>query len=190
LRNESQAATGPLAELVQRQTEAMSRNVDHHLKRAAAAARAEGLGQNTPARSVLQDIVRTLNKLYGRDGVTVALEPGDEPSFRGERQDLEEMSGNLLDNACKYGGGEVRASLKALPDGRLEIVVEDDGHGLAPEARAAALRRGGRLDESTPGSGLGLAIVDELAQAYGGVLTLDDSPLGGLKAILQLPVAI
>lgn len=187
LRNESQSAAGPLAELVARQTEIMSANVDHHLKRAASAARAAGIGQSAAARDVLQDLTRTLNKLYNREGVTVVLNPGIDIAFRGERQDLEEMAGNLMDNACKYGGGDVRVTLDYLSEGKLQIVVEDDGNGLAPEARAAALKRGQRLDESAPGSGLGLSIVDDLAQAYGGALTLDGSPLGGLKAVLELP---
>ncbi|MET0545810.1 MAG: ATP-binding protein [Caulobacterales bacterium] len=187
LRNESQAASGALADLVARQTEVMSRNVDHHLKRASSAARAAGIGQSAPARAVLQDLERTLNRIYGREGVTVTLQPGEDSAFRGERQDLEEMAGNLMDNACKYGGGEVAVALTVLPGDRLQITVEDDGHGLSPSARVAALKRGGRLDESTPGSGLGLAIVDDLAQAYGGVLTLDESALGGLKAVLKLP---
>jgi signal transduction histidine kinase len=187
LRNESQTSSGPLADLVARQTEIMSANVDHHLKRAASAARAAGIGQSTPARSVLQDLTRTLNKLYNRDGVTVTLQPGADIPFRGERQDLEEMAGNLMDNACKYGGGDVQVTLDILPDGKLRIAVEDDGNGLSPEARVAALKRGQRLDQSAPGSGLGLSIVDDLAQAYGGALTLDGSPLGGLKAVLELP---
>jgi signal transduction histidine kinase len=109
--------------------------------------------------------------------------------FRGERQDFEEMAGNLMENACKYGGGTVRATLRAAADHRMLLTIEDDGPGLAAEARETALKRGGRLDESVPGQGLGLSIVAELARLYGGDLKLEESELGGLSATLTLPAA-
>ena len=106
--------------------------------------------------------------------------------FAGEEQDLQEMLGNLLDNACASAKSRVLVSVRCAM-GVLHIVVEDDGRGIEPELRAAVLQRGVRLDESRPGSGLGLAIVEELAQRYGGMLRLDASPAGGLRALLTLP---
>ena len=112
--------------------------------------------------------------------------------FRGERQDLEEMLGNLLDNAFKWAEREVAVEVSSVPGdaaGRhwLDVTVADDGPGLAADKREQALKRGQRLDETKPGSGLGLNIVTETASMYGGSVRLDRSPLGGLLAILRLP---
>jgi signal transduction histidine kinase len=187
LLNEARGASGVLAELVARQTEAMSRNVDHYLQRAQAAARAETVGARTDVRPVLEDIARTLARLYGRQkDMDIEVQPGAAPVFRGERQDLEEMAGNLMENACKYGGGAVRVTLSGAGE-RFDVIVEDDGPGLAPDARDLVLKRGARLDETAPGQGLGLSIVADLARLYGGDLTLGDSDLGGLRATLRLP---
>jgi signal transduction histidine kinase len=109
--------------------------------------------------------------------------------FRGERQDLQEILGNLIENAGKWSRRRVRALAGPAGAGRLVVVVEDDGPGVPEAQRAEILRRGTRADEATPGSGLGLAIVDELTRAYGGRLTLAESELGGLKAVLELPAA-
>jgi signal transduction histidine kinase len=188
LLNEARAEKGPLAELVERQTENMRRNVDHYLQRAQAAARAETLGARCEVAPVLDDIARTLERLFGRQkDMDIEIEPGPPLVFRGERQDLEEMAGNLMENACKYGGGTVRVAVRPAGDNALEIVIGDDGPGLPPEARDAALTRGVRLDETAPGQGLGLSIVAEFARLYGGALTLGESPLGGLEASLRLP---
>jgi signal transduction histidine kinase len=110
--------------------------------------------------------------------------------FRGERQDLEEMLGNLIENAAKYGGGRVFVTLKRLGDGRIEIVVEDDGPGIPEDQRARLFERGARLDTSKPGTGLGLAIVRDVAEIYGGEVALGESDdLGGLAVCLRLPAA-
>jgi signal transduction histidine kinase len=119
--------------------------------------------------------------------LTIAPLPGD-PCFHGDAQDLQEMLGNLLDNACKWAARRVEASAR-VADGRLDIVIDDDGDGLPAGRRAAVLQRGVRADERVPGSGLGLAIVADLAQLYGGSVSLEDSPLGGLRAHLTLPAA-
>lgn len=188
LLNESRAEKGPLADLVARQAEAMSRNVDHYLQRAQAAARAETAGARTEIRPVLDDIARTLERLFGRQkDMDILVEPGPALAFRGERQDLEEMAGNLMENACKYGGGKVRVAVREGADHTLEIAIGDDGPGLAPDVREAALKRGVRLDETAPGQGLGLSIVAEFARLYGGELVLGSSALGGLEATLRLP---
>lgn len=187
--NETRADQSALASLVRRNAEAMGANIDHYLKRAQAAARAETIGARTPVRPAIADIARMLEKLYGRaKDLDLLVEEGAEALFRGERQDLDDMVGNLMENACKYGGGQVHVQVTAA-GARLIITVEDDGPGLAPEQRERALARGARLDESAPGQGLGLSIVAELARMYGGALALDDSPLGGLKAHLVLPAA-
>jgi signal transduction histidine kinase len=188
LLNEARSQSGPLADLVARQADAMSRNVDHYLQRAQAAARAESVGARSEVRPVLEDIARTLERLYGRQrDIDMLVEPGPSPLFRGERQDLEEMAGNLMENACKYGGGAVRVRLREAGPRLIEIAVEDDGPGLPAQARDFALKRGVRLDETAPGQGLGLSIVAELARLYGGELSLGESDLGGLSAVLRLP---
>jgi signal transduction histidine kinase len=100
-----------------------------------------------------------------------------------------EMVGNLLENACKFSRGRARVVAAPAGPGRMSLTVDDNGPGLPADQREAVLKRGARLDESAPGSGLGLSIVDDLARAYGGGVTLTDSPLGGLRATLDLPRA-
>ena len=187
--SEAERQPGALADVVARQAQSMQGQVDHHLRRARAAARAKAGGERTPVAPVLDELARTLDRIYGRRGVDIGWEAASDLAFLGERQDLLEMAGNLLENACKYSGGEVVADARTAPDGQLLLAIDDDGPGLAPEQRLAALQRGRRLDERGPGSGLGLAIVDELARAYGGALRLEASELGGLRAELTLPRA-
>jgi signal transduction histidine kinase len=109
--------------------------------------------------------------------------------FLGERQDLLEIAGNIMENACKWCAGKVRVNAAARDARWFSLTVEDDGGGLAAEQRHEVLRRGARLDESAPGSGLGLSIVDELVRAYGGQMALGESSMGGLKIDLILPRA-
>jgi signal transduction histidine kinase len=187
--NESRDRSGAYAQLVVRQTETMGRQVEHYLKRAAAAARAEGLGARTPVAPVVEDVSRTLARLFKSDGVKVIATSDPALIFRGEREDLEDLIGNLAENACKYGGGLVEISARALSTSQFEIVFDDDGEGLNDADAVAAIKRGARLDETLPGSGLGLSICDELARAYGGSLHLERSQLGGLRVRLCLPIA-
>jgi signal transduction histidine kinase len=191
LLNEARAAPGPLADLVARQAEAMAANVDHYLKRAQAAARAEMIGVRTPVRPALEDITRTLERLYGRaKDIDVTLHDGPALFFRGERQDFDDMAGNLIENACKYGRGRIDVALAASVDGaNLVLLVDDDGAGMSSDQQAEAVKRGARLDETAPGQGLGLSIVAETARLYGGALDFSQSPLGGLRAQLTLPSA-
>ncbi len=186
---EAGAGEEPLAEVVRRQAAQMREQVEHHLRRARASARFPGSGERTPVPAVMDELTRTLDRIYGRRGVDIDADAEADVAFLGERQDLLEMAGNLLENACKYCRAEVRARAAGLSGGAWRLVVEDDGPGLTPAEQVAALRRGQRLDESAPGSGLGLSIVDELARAYGGSLRLDRSDLGGLKVELTLPRA-
>jgi signal transduction histidine kinase len=185
---EAQARPGPLADVVARQTDTMRQQVDHHLRRARAAARPQGGGERTEVAGVLDELVRTLDRIFRDKGVDIDWEAPDDLFFHGERQDFLELAGNVMENACKWCRGRVRVD--AAPMGaQLRLVIEDDGPGLAAEDRGEVLQRGARLDESAPGSGLGLSIVDELAKAYGGSLAMADSVLGGLKVTLMLPRA-
>jgi signal transduction histidine kinase len=180
---------GPLAELVNRQAQAMQQQVDHHQRRARAAARTSGQGERTSVAEVLDELARTLERIFRDKGVSIDWDAPDDLYFLGERQDLQEIAGNAVENACKWCKARVRVRAEAAGPQRLRLVVEDDGPGLPPERRDEVLRRGARLDESAPGSGLGLSIVDDLARAYGGTLRLGDSPMGGLRLEADLPRA-
>ncbi|MEE2567317.1 sensor histidine kinase [Hyphobacterium marinum] len=190
LLNESRTDKTEFAELVGRQAEIMSRQVDHHLRRARAAAHAKSVGARTPVTPLINDLARTLTRIYGRKGIAINWTSPDELVFRGERQDLEEMVGNLMDNACKWAASCVTVSAgPGNSEQTLEIRIADDGPGMDAAAREDALKRGVRLDESAPGSGLGLSIVGDLAKVYGGVLALGEAEAGGLLACLTLPAA-
>jgi signal transduction histidine kinase len=136
-----------------------------------------------------------MEKIHHDRGIAIDIDAPQEARFRGERQDLEEMVGNLVDNACKWA--QSRVNLEVVPvraDGATQspsvrLVVDDDGPGLTAGEREQVGNRGRRLDETKPGSGLGLSIVVELAQLYGGKLVLGTAPIGGLRAELVLPAA-
>jgi signal transduction histidine kinase len=180
---------GPLAEVVARQAEAMRQQVDHHLRRARAAARTQGQGERTSVAEVLDELTRTLQRIFRDKGVVIDWDAAEDLYFLGERQDLLEIAGNAVENACKWCKGRVTVRAEAAGPERFRLIVEDDGQGLPPDRRAEVLQRGARLDETAPGSGLGLSIIDELARAYGGALELGDSSLGGLRLVTDLPRA-
>jgi signal transduction histidine kinase/preprotein translocase subunit SecG len=186
---EAGSQTGLLPDMVRKQTEVMKAQVDHHLRRARAAARAQLLGERTPIAEVLDELAVMLERVFEEKAVEIDWRAPDELGFRGERQDLQEILGNLMENACKWAKRRVRISAGSTGLGQMVLVVEDDGPGLPADQREAALERGSRMDETTPGSGLGLSIVVELTRAYGGKITLADSDLGGLKVLLELPAA-
>ena len=194
LTNEAVGQDTQLAAKVTEQAGLMRDQVNLYLDRARRAARARGLGAVTEVKPVLDALARTLERIHRDRGIVVAVDCPEGLRFRGERQDLEEMVGNLMDNACKWAAARVAVSARPAPAaaGRslLLVAVEDDGPGLAPDMREAALRRGERLDETKPGSGLGLAIVRETAAMYNGNVRLEQAGLGGLRAALQLPAAI
>jgi len=190
--NEAGTDGSPLAAKVREQTEVMRDQVQYYLDRARAAARAAAVGSVTEVEPVLGALLRTFRKVFQDKDVVFETGPAVDVKFRGERQDLEEMLGNLIDNAGKWARSRVRVQVERgteLAPERPSIVlfIDDDGPGLPKERRSEATRRGRRLDETKPGSGLGLSIVVDLAQLYGGNLALDDSPLGGLRATLTLP---
>ena len=175
-----------LAEMVKRQVFTMRRQVDHYLSRARAAGSLDVLGNRTQVSAVLEDLARVIARIHAARGIVVDAECADDLYVRGERQDLEEMLGNLIDNACKWARGRVRVRCEKQ-GGRLVLTIEDDGPGLSAEQRSQVGERGERLDESVPGSGLGLAIVRDISKLYGGFFGLDESSLGGLMARLELP---
>ena len=189
----------PLAVKVREQTGIMRDQVGRHLDRARIAARATVVGTVTDVGPVVTGLTRTMEKIYHPRGIAIDLSAPEGVRFRGERQDLEEMLGNLVDNACKWAQARVsievtsgQADAAAGPEAAQSVVriaVDDDGPGLSPAEREKVARRGQRLDETKPGSGLGLSIVLELAALYGGGLALSTAPIGGLRAELVLPAA-
>lgn len=186
------AALGALAALVREQVQVARLHIDWHLARSRVAASAHLPGQRTALEPVVGGLVRVMNKVHAGRGldITMAL-PDASLFFAGEAQDLQEMLGNLLDNACKWAQSTVRLNAQALSGQRPQLVVsvEDDGPGIGATQRAQALERGVRLDETVPGTGLGLAIVQDLAALYGGQLDLEPADLGGLRVVLTLPAA-
>jgi signal transduction histidine kinase len=190
--NEAEGEDTPLAGKVREQTRLMRDQVQFYLDRARAAARAAAIGTVTEAEPVVAALLRTFARICQDRNIAFASAGIERYRFRGERQDLEEMLGNLIDNAGKWAAGQVMVTAEGGPDLGPErpsfvLLIDDDGPGLPKERRHEAARRGQRLDETKPGSGLGLSIVTDLAQLYGGRLELDDSPLGGLRARLTLP---
>lgn len=189
--NEADTTPSPLAEKVSEQARIMRDQISFYLDRARAAVRGGALGAATQIAPCIEALLRAFTKIYSDRGVTFHGEIGRELRFLGEKQDLEEMIGNLLDNAGKWAKSRVDISIAVdgagQPRNTLIILIDDDGPGLAPHLRAQATERGRKLDETRPGSGLGLSIVVDLAAAYGGALELDDSPGGGLRARLRLP---
>ena len=182
-----------LPRLVQEQVAVAHRQVDWHLARSRAAA-AQGLpGARVPVAAAVDGLLRVMGRIHSARGLVFSCDPiGPELAFAGEVQDLQEVLGNVLDNAGKWARHEVRVRAEKTTDdvrSRLRILVDDDGPGIEGDGRAAVMTRGARLDESVPGSGLGLAIVQELVGLYGGVVTLGMSPLGGLRVELRLPLA-
>jgi signal transduction histidine kinase len=193
LRQEAERAAAAgheeLAAAIGQQVDRMRRQVDYHLAHARAAASG---GQAGTARTVVaaaaDGLARTLRQLHAGRDITIAVAVDAGHVVRAERADLDELLGNLLDNACKWARTAVIVS-SAVADGTCTITVDDDGPGLAPALREAVLQRGVRADEAAPGSGLGLAIVRDLAELYGGTIALTESPQGGVRARLQLPAA-
>lgn len=174
--------------VVAEQVKAMSRLIDYHLARAAAMAGAGRLaGTAAPVAEVARALASTLARIHAERHVAIAVDVPDADTFPGQRDDLEEMLGNLMDNACKWAAGRVRITT-ARPPEALEISVEDDGPGLSPAEAESATRRGIRLDEMAPGFGLGLSVVADIAAINGGSVVLSRSDLGGLKATLSFPL--
>lgn len=177
-----------VAAAITRQVDRMRRQVDYHLAQARASASGANPGVRCHVLTSADGLARTMHMLHAERGVRVEVEVSHEHYVQGQREDLDEMLGNLVDNACKWAKSQVTVASVAEP-GRVVILVEDDGPGLDPSLREAVLRRGVRADEAAPGSGLGLAIVRDLAELYGGSISLHESTAGGVRARLELPSA-
>ena len=185
---ERAAAAGQteLAASIEQQVSRMQRQIDYHLAQARAAASGSSVGAHAMIRVSAEGIARTLERLHVDRGIDIRIDADPEQAVRVERQDLDEMLGNLLENACNWARSQVIVS-SSQEAGFAVIEVDDDGPGLEPSMRQAVLQRGVRADEAAPGSGLGLAIVRDLAELYGGGIALESSPAGGLRARLRLP---
>lgn len=183
----AEAAGHPdLAAAIAQQVERMRRQVDYHLAHARAVASGATPGASCPVLASVEGLSRTLLRLHADRGLEIVLKVSAEHSVRGQREDLDEMLGNLLDNACKWAKARVVVE-SSLGEGVVLITVDDDGPGIEPSMREQVLQRGVRADEAAPGSGLGLAIVRDLVELYGGSISLETSPANGLRARLQLP---
>jgi signal transduction histidine kinase len=187
--NAATANAPDLADTVCREATTMRRQVDHHLARARAIGRRASAQARATAWESVEAVERAVSRLY--PAVTVDIDGDKQAEVRVERQDLDEMIGNLVENAAKYGGGRVFVTVLRAGPGMIDIAVEDDGQGIPAVERQAIFDRGARLDTTgKPGTGLGLAIVRDVAQIYGGTVALGESEdLGGLLATLSLPAA-
>jgi signal transduction histidine kinase len=180
------AGQAELAASIQRQVDRMQRQIDYHLAHARAAAAGATVGARCSIRESADGLARTLLRLHADRSLSIQVRVPEAHATRVQREDLDEMLGNLLDNACKWTRSEVVVD-SVLTDGALVVSVDDDGPGLSPALRQAVLERGVRADERSPGSGLGLAIVRDVAELYQGAIALEASSLGGLRATLTLP---
>ncbi len=189
--NEARETKGPLAEKVTEQAGVMRDQINHYLDRARIAARAGVIGRVTEVRPVIEPLARALERIHRDKDIRITLDCPVGARFQGEKQDLEEMLGNLLDNASKWARRHIHVSVSTTGSTpaarRLVLLIEDDGPGLTAEQRAKLGKRGVRLDETKPGSGLGLSIVIDLAQSYRGSFSLEASRHGGLASRLELP---
>lgn len=192
----SSAGNADLAAAIREQVDRMQRQIDYHLAHARAAASGASGNVRTPVAECAAGLARTLPRLYADRALSIDVRVDPARAVRVQREDLDEMLGNLLDNACKWArsrivieAGATVASGFSPTDAVVTITVDDDGPGLAAEMREKVLLRGVRADEKASGSGLGLAIVRDLAEVYRGSIALSESPLGGLRATLTLPSA-
>jgi signal transduction histidine kinase len=187
---ERAAAAGhhDLAAALAEQVERMRRQIDYHLAHARAAAAGAASGARCAVAESAAGLARTLLRLHADRGIAIEVDASPAHLVRCQREDLDEMLGNLLDNGCKWAKARVQVG-STVAGGTVVITVDDDGPGLPDSLREAVLQRGVRADEAAPGSGFGLAIVRELAELYGGGITLESSPRGGLRASLRLPEA-
>lgn len=186
--NAATARADDLADTVIREARTMRRQVDHHLARARAVGRRGSAHSRAEVWPSLESVERAVGRLYRH--VRIDVDGPKDLVVHVERQDLDEMLGNLVENAAKYGGGSVFVTVAAQA-GFVEILVEDDGTGIPENERVRIFDRGVRLDTGKPGTGLGLAIVRDVAEIYGGTVSLEESEdLGGLLVRLRLPAAV
>jgi signal transduction histidine kinase len=175
-----------IASAIADQVDRMRRQMDYHLAHARAAAATAAVGTRTSINDSVDALVRTLSRLHADRGLAIAARVPSGQMTAVQREDLDEMIGNLLDNACKWAKSRVEID-SSTPNGRVVIVVDDDGPGIPDDMRTAVLGRGVRADQRAPGTGFGLAIVRDLAELYKGSIALERAPLGGLRTRLELP---
>lgn len=176
----------PADRLILESIEKMTRHIDHHLKRARLAGASPLVAVPVGVRPVIDDILLVAARMHQGRSLDVEVQVDDGATFLGEREDLEELLSNLVDNAFKWADRRIRIEARSSP-GRVAVSVDDDGPGLDDAARKAVLEPGVRLDEAAGGAGLGLSIARDLVENYRGRLTLDRSPWGGLRACVELP---
>ncbi len=197
LKNEARSPGSDLSEKVAEQAGRMQDHVQRYLDRARIAAQAGSINSRTPVQPVLERMIRVMQRLNPHLEIAQRSSADRLPPFRGEQQDLEEVLGNLLENACKYADGKVQIDVSLHATGKeqdrsvmLKFTVEDDGPGLSKSQHSLALKRGQRMDETRPGSGLGLSIVSDIIDEYKGSLSLGDSKTGGLLVTFLLPASM
>ena len=186
IRNEAGPMENERGRVIREQTAAMANSVDRYLSQARIAGTAGVLGARAELKVIVEDLCFSLEQLYKEKALEIQRDGLEGYWFRGEAQDLEEMLGNLIDNACKWARSQVLVHAVSA-DGRLRIVVEDDGPGIPEKRQVEVLERGRRLDEKIPGSGLGLDIAQDIAGLYRGSITLGRASSGGLSVQLDLP---
>jgi signal transduction histidine kinase len=175
-----------LAAEIDQQIDRMRRQIDYHLAHARSAASFASPTAQASIATSAEGLVRALERLHAERDLRIEIDAPASHSFRGQREDLDEMLGNLLDNACKWARTQIRLTCSKEGE-QIVVAVDDDGPGIDPSMREAVMRRGIRADEAAQGSGLGLAIVRDLAEIHGGSISLEQSPMGGARARLTLP---
>ena len=188
IRNEARTLSGKQGQLILDQSHVMANSIDHYLSRARIYGKQDAIGYRTSVRSVIDDLSFAVEHIHKDRAIGIELNSVDDNWVRGEAQDLEDMVGNLIDNAFKWAKTKVLVSCES-DHNELALIIEDDGPGIAEEEMETITRRGRRLDEKTPGHGHGLGIAEDIAILYGGSLNLGRSTMGGLKAELRLPAA-
>jgi len=186
INNEARSMGTPQGSLILQQSADIASSIEHHLSRARAFGTTNVLGSRARVRPVAEDLEFAMKRIHQKKHLDFDLSGIGNCSVRCETQDLEEMLGNLLDNACKWANGKVYVHCTCV-DGHSCIYVEDDGPGIPDDKMEQVLQRGQRLDESMEGHGLGLGIVQDLVELYRGRLSLGKSAHGGLRACLELP---
>jgi len=188
IQNELRDVEGERGQLLRDQVSEVTKHIERYLAHARAAGAAGVLGARASVKETIEELRFSMELIHKDRGLSFRISGADGLFFQGDPHDLEEMVGNLMDNACKWTHSLVAVTARKS-EGRLIITVEDDGPGIPEERRTEVLHRGRQLDEAAPGSGLGLDIVQDLALLYRGSMTIQTSPLGGVSAVLDLPSA-
>jgi signal transduction histidine kinase len=175
-----------LAADIDQQIDRMGRQIDYHLAHARSAASSASPTARASIAASAEGLCRVFQRLYAERGILIQINAPASQAFRGQREDLDEMLGNLLDNACKWARTMIKLTCSKEGE-QIVVIVDDDGPGIDASVQEAIMQRGVRADEAVPGSGLGLAIVRDVAEIYGGSISLEKSPMGGARARLALP---